>query len=109
VRGGCGGWRFIDISELERGLRNFGVRLTDNQITELYRHLAQPNQVPQGQVPQGQVPSRHGVRLDMLFNAVRPCLSSSRADIIETVYCRIDSDCDGLITFGDIEVGCIFT
>jgi hypothetical protein len=100
VRGGIGGRRRVSIAEIGHVLRIFGVRMSDCQTACLCLHLSRGGR-------DGENCLRHTqtceVVLNDLFNVVRPCLSQSRANVIEAVYHRIDSNGDGFISLGDVE------
>jgi hypothetical protein len=100
VRGGIGGRRRVSLAEIGHVLRILGVRVPDVQMVCLCQHLSRGGRDGENHPRQAQTSE---VILDDLFNAIRPCLSQTRANLIEAVYRRIDGNGDGVISLGDFE------
>jgi len=78
----------LDASELENGLRDFGINLNTEQIEVLLKHFDKDGS--------------KNVNFNEFLSAIRGQLNESRIAWIKKAYAKLDVNKDGLVKLDDI-------
>ncbi|VDK83603.1 unnamed protein product [Onchocerca ochengi] len=81
--------RTLDFEEFEKGLREFGVNSTNEEIKEAFSKFDKDNSGT--------------INFDEFLTTLRPPMSKARLTLIDTAFKKLDKTGDGVITVDDMK------
>ncbi|MCP9261853.1 Calcyphosin-like protein [Dirofilaria immitis] len=81
--------RTLDFEEFEKGLRDFGVSATDEEIKEAFKKFDKNNS--------------GSINFDEFLLILRPPMSKTRLMLIDSAFNKLDKTGDGIITVNDMK------
>nr|CDP96821.1 Bm2858, isoform b [Brugia malayi] len=83
------GSRTLDLDEFQKGLHDFGVNSTDEEIKEIFKKFDKD--------------SSGSIDFDEFLLTIRPPMSKARLALIDAAFKKLDKTGDGIITVNDMK------